>query len=538
MSYRVLFLGLNTILGAYYLFLRRRRNTVRNIIGPPSPSWVFGHSLQLVFAPEYGDYEFLWQKMYGPLYRLKGCFGANSLVISDPVALQHIVNSPAIEHGPVLENIIELLFGKKSVVSTKGEAHKHFRAAMNAGFSASAVRDLQPALVRAAQELIEELQQTSATPATPVNLSPRLSNATLNAVLQAGLGCSPADLSEELLGNNWKIVSLSSSQSAPHIFAIGACMPKWVWTLASKMPTATFKVIRSAKNLTERLGEKVVQNKRDLKRQGMEINTDVFGVLMDQYRQGKSKHTLNWEEIAAQTSAILFPGQDPTANTLAFGLWELAKHPEFQEELRAEIHSNTPAIEMCAYDTMPLLNAFIKVLTPLQGNTCVTYITSLLQEVLRLYPAAALIQRIAVEDTVIPLANPIITASQQSISHVPVQKGQVLTLAVASYQRLEQYWGEDAQKFRPSRWIDGTLNDIKAPATGPYANLMSFLGGPRVCLGWRFAVLELQVFFCELVRNLYFSLPEDESVRMRFSGSLIPVLPTGEKGMPLSISRV
>jgi cytochrome P450 len=36
-------------------------------------------------------------------------------------------------------------------------------------------------------------------------------------------------------------------------------------------------------------------------------------------------------------STLLFAGHDTTANTLTWYLWELAKHPESQERIRAEI---------------------------------------------------------------------------------------------------------------------------------------------------------------------------------------------------------
>ncbi|KAJ6457597.1 cytochrome P450 [Mycena sanguinolenta] len=512
MGYKSIFAGVNAMLALYLFF--RRRSIIRSIPGPPSPSWRYGHMLQLVFSPEYGDHEFFWQKAFGPIYRLKGCFGEDSLMISDPVALQHIINSPHFEHGPLLENVIDMLFGKKSLVSAKGEPHKRLRAAMNTGFSASAVRSYQPFLLRAAQELSERLEDSCA-PASPINVCPLLGNATFSAVVQAGLGCSTQDLGEEFIANNSQIVALSSSQSAPHIFAIGACLPNWVWRTMIHVPVAAFKEIRTAKYLTHQLGAKIVRGKLDSARQGLEINTDVFGILLEQYLGGKTRHALSGEEVAAQFSALVYPGQDPTANTIVFGLLELAKHPEFQEKLRVEIQSNSGA----SYDTMPLLNAFIK-------------------EVLRLYPAAALIQRIAVHDAVIPLSDSIETSTGQLINQIPVQKGQVLTLAVASYQRLERYWGEDAQKFRPSRWLDGTITP-HGPALGPYANLLSFLGGPRVCLGWRFAVLEMQVFFSELVSKFSFALSEDDFVRMRFSGALIPVLPNGsEKAAPMCITRI
>jgi cytochrome P450 len=57
------------------------------------------------------------------------------------------------------------------------------------------------------------------------------------------------------------------------------------------------------------------------------------------------------------TIAIRFQG-----NTMAFGLLELAKNPDFQTDLRTEIYSYTGNSDRnVAYDTMPLLNAFIKV---------------------------------------------------------------------------------------------------------------------------------------------------------------------------------
>ncbi|KAF8185351.1 hypothetical protein K438DRAFT_1446661, partial [Mycena galopus ATCC 62051] len=70
------------------------------------------------------------------------------------------------------------------------------------------------------------------------------------------------------------------------------------------------------------------------------------------------------------------------------------------------------------------------------------------QEILRLYPAAALIQRIPVQDTVIPLSDSTETSTGELINQIPVQKGQVLTLATRAI------WGHDAHRFRPSRWID------------------------------------------------------------------------------------
>ncbi|KAJ7906227.1 hypothetical protein B0H13DRAFT_1550214, partial [Mycena leptocephala] len=101
----------------------------------------------------------------------------------------------------------------------------------------------------------------------------------------------------------------------------------------------------------------------------------------------------------------------------------------------------------------------------------------LAKEALRVYPAGPLLERIAVQDTVIPVINPIATSTGEYIAQIPVQKGQLVTLDVGCYQRLESRWGADAHEFRPSRWTDGTTSN--GEAIGPYANLSVYFAHVR-----------------------------------------------------------
>ncbi|KAJ6517886.1 hypothetical protein C8R47DRAFT_959926 [Mycena vitilis] len=91
------------------------------------------------------------------------------------------------------------------------------------------------------------------------------------------------------------------------------------------------------------------------------------------------------------------------------------------------------------------------------------------QEVLRYFPAVPLSDRIVSEDTVIPLSEAITTTTGERLDKIPVQKGQILTMALAAYQRLPSRWGDDADEFKPSRWLDGKT--YQGEAISPYANL-------------------------------------------------------------------
>lgn len=68
----------------------------------------------------------------------------------------------------------------------------------------------------------------------------------------------------------------------------------------------------------------------------------------------------------AQTGILMTAGQDTVTNTMVFGCWELARHPEFQSQLRAELEASRRGTSQALnYESMPLLNAFIKAFSTL-----------------------------------------------------------------------------------------------------------------------------------------------------------------------------
>ncbi|KAJ7643400.1 cytochrome P450 [Mycena polygramma] len=509
-----------------------RTKVINQIRGPPSPSWIFGHMRQLLFTARYGEHEFAWQKLYGPIYRIRGCFRQERLMVADPVALQYLLNNPDMFFkAPVVTGIITSLAGKKR------DEHRRLRAALNIGFTSAAVRSYQSVFEKTAEMVSDLFEKSTADVSTDV--SPLLSTGTLAAITEAVLGSSIEDLGRDFVENNIRIMrvvsyslalsanfeglphsELTASQSDAQLLVDGITehLPSWIWEVLMHLPTTAAKVLRKQRYLTARIGVRAVREKVEAASKGLEVDNDVFSRLLNPDAPDNNKK-LSAHDVAAQTAVILLAGQETTANSTAFGLLMLARLPRFQDELRAEIHSTIGAgTRKAGYDGMPLLNAFIK-------------------EVLRYFPAVPLSDRIVSEDTVIPLSEPITTATGERLDKIPVKKGQIVTMAIAAYQRLPSRWGEDADEFNPARWLDGRT--YQGEALGPYGNLLSFFGGSRVCLGWRFVILEMQVLLCELVGKFSFAEPEAESVRARFINfNLLPITANGDRALPLRITRV
>jgi cytochrome P450 len=76
----------------------------------------------------------------------------------------------------------------------------------------------------------------------------------------------------------------------------------------------------------------------------------------------------------------------------------------------------------------------------------------------------------------------------------------------------EAIWGPDAEQYKPERYFEMNENAKQVP--GIWGNLLSFLGGTRNCIGYRFALAEIKAILFVLIRNFKFeelpSKPEIE----------------------------
>jgi cytochrome P450 len=62
---------------------------------------------------------------------------------------------------------------------------------------------------------------------------------------------------------------------------------------------------------------------------------------------------------------------------------------------------------------------------------------------------------------------------------------------------MDTYWGEGALEFRPERWLEEDVH-VKAKDFQGHRHLLTFIDGPRICIGKGFAVMEFKVRYCLL----------------------------------------
>ncbi|KAK6475254.1 cholesterol side-chain cleavage enzyme [Huso huso] len=194
---------------------------------------------------------------------------------------------------------------------------------------------------------------------------------------------------------------------------------------------------------------------------------------------------LSIEDIKASVTELMAGGVDTTSITLLWTMYELARYPDLQEQLRAEVQdawasSQGDMIKMLK--SIPLVKGAIK-------------------ETLRLHPVAVSLQRYITEDIVI------------QNYHIP--SGTLVQLGLYAMGRNPQIFPRPLQ-YNPARWLKGEIHYFKS---------LSFGFGPRQCLGRRIAEIEMQLFLIHLLQNFKIEKQRQVDVGSTFELIILPDKP-------------
>ncbi|KAI3808862.1 hypothetical protein L1987_24825 [Smallanthus sonchifolius] len=174
---------------------------------------------------------------------------------------------------------------------------------------------------------------------------------------------------------------------------------------------------------------------------------------------------MNDEYLRDISLSFVIAGKDTSANTLTWFFYLLCKHPLIQEKIAEEVVSATEA------DNPTSVDDFALKLTE-DGKS-------------------------AEKDDVLP-------------DGFKIKKGDGVGYMAYPMGRMTYIWGEDAEDFRPERWLNNGVFQPESPF-----KFTAFQGGPRICLGKEFAYRQMKILAAFLVYFFKFKLV-DESKEVRY----------------------
>ncbi|KAJ6534037.1 cytochrome P450 [Mycena vulgaris] len=510
----------------YATYRHCTRISVAGVPGPKShssTSLYLGNMPQL-FGGQVGEAEFKWQEIYGGVVRIKASFGEDRLLVTDPKALQYIYQTSGYRFHKQPERIeLTRLISGRGILWADGNDHKRHRKVMLPGFGTPEARALLPLFFSYAAQIgtkWKDIIGATADQSTVLDVTAWASRATLDAIGEAAFDYRFGSMenADNIVGTAYSNVFMDTfgSPSDASLFALSLLqyVPRRIREfLVDHVPSAGLHHIRHTAQVTTTVARELVASKSAALLQG-KGSRDIMSLLVKANASENEKTKLNEDELLSQMRTIIMAGHETTANSFSWAVLELARQPKIQSRLRSEIRRMERTVQ--ARGSYEFTAGDIEAMP---------YLLAVVKEVLRFHPVSFNNFRQSATDDVLPLFRPITLRSGEVITELPVPKGMKVIISIAAYNRNKDVFGHDAHTFNPERWLDGSMRKPEAPV-GVYANLLTFAGGLRTCIGWRFAVLELQAFLIELVSNFEFSLTP-EAMRIRREACIVMV-PTVE----------
>lgn len=172
------------------------------------------------------------------------------------------------------------------------------------------------------------------------------------------------------------------------------------------------------------------------------------------------RQTTDRLQIRSESLNVLLAGRDTTASLLTNVWYILSKRPDIWTKLQVEVASlegQQPTFEQLKE---------------------MKYLRAILSESLRLHTVLPINSRAAMEDTTLPLGG-----GPDERSPIFIKKGELVTWSTYVMHRRKDLYGEDAEEFRPERWLDDAVTGKKGLRPG--WEYLPFNGGARICIGQR-----------------------------------------------------
>ncbi|KAI7724469.1 hypothetical protein M8C21_005690, partial [Ambrosia artemisiifolia] len=223
------------------------------------------------------------------------------------------------------------------------------------------------------------------------------------------------------------------------------------------LPTKTNKRMKEIDRLVKDSVRSIIDKRVVSMKDGVTRNDDLLSILLDsnnkEIKEQKCKDFgLSFEEVIEECKLFYFAGQETSANMLVWTMILLAYHTDWQtcarEEVLGVLGKRKPNLDELNH----------------------------LKLCLRLYPLAIALRRETHEET--------------KLGNITLPAQTLIRINSIFIQHDPNIWGDDANEFKPERFSKGV-----SKVTNGQSSYLPFGGGPRICIGQNFAMLEVKMAY-------------------------------------------
>ncbi|MFT5861006.1 MAG: cytochrome P450 [Flavobacteriaceae bacterium] len=363
--------------------------------------------------------------------------------INDPALIKHVLQD---NHKNYIKSTgykpMRLIVGN-GMLTSDGESWVRSRKFSQSAFNNTAIRSYVGAVNENAERLVADWKSIAENEGE-INASHEMAKITL-AVIGETLFSTRIDYGTELSNNINYVLEYAGERALRNPFVFPA---NW--------PTAKNKKFIKAKAELDELIYGIIESKRN----SNDTEGDTLSRLMNHTEE--SGDGLSDQELRDEVMTIFLAGHETTSNTMSWALYCIGINPEIQEKIYAE----TQKLEGAKIDYEDLHD--------------LVYTTQVISETMRLYPAAWHMGRMNLE--------------ADKLGDYELPAGSHVRISALALHRRSEFWTSPLE-FNPDRF-----HPSKAKDQQPYC-FIPFGGGPRLCVGRNFAMMEMVILLATIVKN-------------------------------------
>ena len=377
-----------------------------------------------------------------------------SYLVNDPNVIKTVLNDRPDDFpksGRIGAGLRPLL--GNSVFLTNGDTWKRQRRIIDPAFEGGRLRDTYPAMWAAGQASVTRMTEHAT--GIPVDIESETSHAAADVIFRTLFSLPIEDKVATKVFNEFRLYQ--RSQPILNLAAF-VKLPNWVPRFYRSETRRTAKSIRALiTGLTKtRLAEI---------RSGVAPNDLATKIMTTKDTQ--TGEGFDVDEMVDQVAIFFLAGHETSAAALAWALYLLASHPEWQDSVATE--------------AAQLTDDFASV-----SKLRVT--RDVFREALRLYPPVPMMVRE--------------TSCPEAFRDRSIKRGAQIVLSPWHLHRHERMW-DNPDGFDPARWHTENGQTCARKAYMPFSS------GPRVCTGAGFAMIEGVMLLGQLVRAFRFEIVDE-----------------------------
>jgi cytochrome P450 len=259
--------------------------------------------------------------------------------------------------------------------------------------------------------------------------------------------------------------------------------------LPLSIPTLRSRRLQAARRTLDQVVHEIITRRR----QQNSDTGDLLSMLL-LARDEETSQGMNDQQVRDEVMTLLIAGHETVSTALTWTWYLLSQHPEIERRLHHELDE--------------VLDGHLPTVEHLNS---LSYTRMVTEEVLRLYPPAWVFARKAIAD--------------DEIGGYFIPANSMIVLSPYMTHRHPAFW-EHAEVFDPERFASGRT------AGRPHYAYFPFGGGPRICIGNNFALMEIQLVLATLAQHFRLRPVHGHPVELKALLSLHP-----RHGLPMTLHR-